>query len=48
MRKRTKSDMCEMRLVSQTLLSFIVELNHGFHELNALLKIQQLATRMGF
>ena len=39
MRIRAKSDMCGTRLVSPTLLSFIVELNHEFHELNVLLKI---------
>ena len=39
MRIRAKSDMCGTRLVSSRLLSFIVELNHEFHELNELLKI---------
>ena len=39
MRIGAKSDMCGTRLVSSMLLSFIVELNHEFHESNVLLKI---------
>ena len=42
MRIRAKSDICGTRLLSSMLLSFIVELNHEFHELNVLLKIQQV------
>ena len=39
MRIRAKSDMCGTRLVRSMLLTFIVELNYEFHELNVLLKI---------